>query len=178
VVLALLALLFTMNGMVRADDGAVSKEYRLKAAFLVNFAKFVKWPGPSSEAGQKPLVIGVFDKNPFGASLEGIARVQKINGREIIVKQVATVEEAGAVNVLFVSEADDGLVAQTLAALKGKAVLTVGETDAFAQSGGMITLTREGDKLRFEINAESAEREKLVLSAELLKLAKPAPKQP
>lgn len=154
----------------------VSKEYRIKAAYLYNFAKFVEWPAQSFTNAQSPLVIGVFGKNPFGGELQAIARDHKINDRPIMIKAVTTVAEADKVHLLFFSAAEDGVVAQTLAALKGAGVLTVGESEKFFAAGGMINLVREGDKVRFEINDAAAEREGLKISAQLLKLAKPVHK--
>jgi hypothetical protein len=50
-------------------------------------------------------------------------------------------------------------------------VLTVGETDAFLERGGVIAFAMEGGKLRFSINAAAADRAGLKLSSQLLKLA-------
>jgi hypothetical protein len=51
-------------------------------------------------------------------------------------------------------------------------VLTVGETDKFTQSGGLINFITEGDKVRFEINNDSARSAGLQISSKLLALAK------
>jgi hypothetical protein len=59
-----------------------------------------------------------------------------------------------------------------LASLRGKAVLTVGETEDFAEDGGMIAFLVEENKIRFEINLEAADKAKLKISSKLLALAK------
>jgi hypothetical protein len=51
-------------------------------------------------------------------------------------------------------------------------VLTVGESAAFADSGGMINFLVDDNKLRFDINTESGRRAKLVMSSRLLSLAR------
>jgi hypothetical protein len=51
-------------------------------------------------------------------------------------------------------------------------VLTVGESDWFIDSGGMIRLFLEGGKVRFEVNAGAAEQAQLKVSSQLLKLAR------
>ncbi len=63
-------------------------------------------------------------------------------------------------------------VPEELARLKGTPVLTVGETEQFVKENGMIGFCLEDNKIRFEINLESAERAKLKISARLLALAK------
>ena len=59
-----------------------------------------------------------------------------------------------------------------LANRKGSRVLIVGETEHFAQEGGMIGFCLQENKIRFEINLDVAERAKLKISARLLALAK------
>jgi len=156
----------------------VAKEYQIKAAYLYNFAKFVEWPARRFANDQSPLIIGFLGKDPVGAELETIARDHKINGRRIVIKQVETAAEAGGVHLLFFADGAGRRVAETLAALKGAAVLTVGESDAFIATGGMINFVHEADKVRFEINAEAAGSAGLKISAQLLKLARPVHNPP
>jgi hypothetical protein len=157
---------------------SVSKEYQIKAAYLYNFAKFVEWPADSFTNNQSPLVIGVFGQNPFGDELKAIAKDHKINGRDIVIKPVATLAEAGGVHLMFFGVTEDDRVAGMLAALKNSSVLTVGESGKFFAAGGMITFVREADKVRFEIDAPAAEQHGVKISAQLLKLAKPIPPDP
>ena len=150
----------------------VSKEYQLKAAFLYNFAKFVEWPAARFESPAAPLVIGVFGKSPFGEELQNIVRNRKINGRDIVIKQVETVTEARGAHLLFFSAAEDARTRTILGELQGAGVLTVGETEQFSQLGGMIHFLLEGDKVRFDINMDSTGQTGLKISAQLQKLAK------
>ncbi len=62
-------------------------------------------------------------------------------------------------------------MAKILEILQGAHVLTVGETDRFAQSGGMINFVLEENRVRFEINVEAADRAGLKISSKLLELA-------
>jgi hypothetical protein len=160
-----------------AQDSA-SKEYQIKAAYLYNFAKFVEWPADYFTNSQSPLVIGVFGQNPFGEELKTIAKDHKINGRDIVIKPVATMAEAGGVHLMFFGATEDNQVAGMLAALKKSSVLTVGESQKFVAAGGMINFVREADKVRFQINASAAEQAGLKISAQLLKLAMAVHKEP
>ena len=47
----------------------------------------------------------------------------------------------------------------------------MGETEGFAQRGGVINFTKVGDKIRFEINPEAAKRAQLKISSRLLRIA-------
>ncbi|MES2571339.1 MAG: YfiR family protein [Verrucomicrobiota bacterium] len=148
----------------------VSKAYQLKAAFLYKFIKFVEWPPQSFADAQSPIVIGVLGINPFGSELEDLVRDRTINGRSIVVRSVQGGGSVKGMHILFVSESEQ----RRFEALKGMLpanVLTVGESPAFAQEGGIIVFTLDGDKLRFEINMVVAGQGGLKINAQLQKLA-------
>jgi dihydroxyacid dehydratase/phosphogluconate dehydratase len=50
-------------------------------------------------------------------------------------------------------------------------VLTIGEHVPFSRLGGIIAFIRDGNRVRFEINADAAERAGLQVSSKLLRLA-------
>jgi len=162
----------SLMGSIALGGEAVSKEYQLKAAFLYNFAKFVEWDAQSSSTASGPIVIAVLGENPFGAELEKAVRDRKINGRAIVVRSVQNGAAASVAHLLFISDAEDSRFGDIREVLKGKGVLTVGESEAFAKRGGIINFVLEGDKLRFEINIDSAEQAGLKVSAQLQKLAR------
>jgi hypothetical protein len=54
----------------------------------------------------------------------------------------------------------------------GKPILTVGDTDGFAQDGVLVNFFSSGSYIRFEVNIDRAEKSKLKFSSRLLKLAK------
>ena len=150
----------------------VSKEYQLKAAFLYNFTKFVEWSPSSFGAPDSPVVIGVLGSDPFGDELQNVVRGRKVNGREISVKRLQTTAGAKGVHLLFITAGEDALLADIQAGLRGASVLTVGESEAFGRSGGVIIFVIEGDKVRFDINIAAAEQAAVKISAQLQKLAR------
>lgn len=160
-----------MPAYADSADAEISKEYQVKAAFLYNIPKFVEWPAGSFNNDSDPVVIGVFGKSPFGDQLNVIVRDRKINGRDIVVKQVNSAEEIKATHLLFFSINDDRQFSVIQAAIRDSPVLTVGESASFAAAGGIINFVLLGDKVRFEINMASAERAGLKVSAQLQKLA-------
>ncbi len=166
----LIPLLCLFGGVARGED-ALSREYQLKAAFLYNFTKFVDWPAPAFPASDSPLVIGVFRTNPFGSELENAVKDRKFKGRRIVVILVPSAAAARQTHILFVGATEDSNLAELNDALKGSAVLTVGESPAFKSQGGMITFQIQNDSLRFTIHKESAQRIGMKISAQLQKLA-------
>ncbi|HVS54614.1 MAG TPA: YfiR family protein [Opitutaceae bacterium] len=162
-------LLLLAGPTARAAEGAVSKEYQLKAAFLYNFTKFVEWPAARFAEANSPIVIGVLGQNPFGGELEKITEGRTVNGRAIVVKVITTAEEASTVHLLFVPRGEETRL--PAAVWQSVPIVAVGESDSFAALGGTIMFTREADKIRFEINIAAAERSRLKISAQLQKLA-------
>jgi hypothetical protein len=61
---------------------------------------------------------------------------------------------------------------EIITAVAGKSILTIGETEGFARSGGVIGFYNEGSKIRFEVNLGAAKNAKLRISSRLLKLAR------
>lgn len=146
-------------------------EYQLKAAFLYNFVKFVDWPSQALPERSDTLAMCVLGDDPFGEVLESI-RDKPVKGKRLAVRRIASVKDAGGCHVLFVPSAEEKLLPQVVQTAQQASMLTVGETERFTAQGGMINFVVEKNKLRFEVNADSASRAGLRLSSHLLSLAK------
>jgi hypothetical protein len=150
----------------------ISKDYQVKAAFLFKFSQFVEWPDNTFPDKETPLTIGVLGDDPFKGFLSELVRDEKVGSRPLRVEYYRRVEEVKGCHILFVSSSEGKGLGQILAALKNRSILTVGESDGFAQSGGMIRFVISGDrKVRFRINATAAKDANLTISAKLLRLA-------
>lgn len=150
----------------------VSKEYQLKAAFLYNFTKFVEWPTNRFATTNEPLVLGVLGDNPFGAELTKAVQGRTQNGRALVVSNLTQTALATNVHLLFVPRGQELFFERQLAPLHTAGVLTIGESELFANQEGIITFTTEADKIRFEINLAATETTGLKISSKLLHLAK------
>jgi predicted ATPase len=73
--------------------------------------------------------------------------------------------------VLFVPADEDGELDAIFAKTAGKPVLTIGEDEAFIQSG-CIRFFEDQNKIRFEVNLDAISGASLKISAKLEKLAK------
>lgn len=142
-------------------------EAAVKAAFVYNFAKFVEWPANAS--ANNAITLCVAGTRPeLAASLAELAG-KAVQGRSLAVKNNANAADLGTCQVLYL-----GSDARALAGVaRGRAgLLTVSDMPGFAQSGGMIGLFSERDRIRFEINPRSADAAGLKVSSQLMKLAK------
>ena len=151
---------------------AARLEYEVKAAFLYNFAKFVEWPVGAFPDADAPLELCVLGDDPFGEVLDRTVRTRTVRGRSINVQHGVEGDAVAGCHMLFVGQAGEQGLAHIVHRGGDASVLTVGESEAFVDEGGMIRLFVEGGKVRFEVNAGAAERAQLKLSSQLLKLAR------
>jgi len=143
----------------------------LKAAFLYNFAKFTEWPADALSAGEK-LALCVIGDASVADALEQTIEGRHVEGRQLTVRIVKADGPIRSCHLLYAGGLDTLRSTQLFQALNGATVFTVGDSDRFAESGGVAQLILEGDRIRFAINTTASRRARLTLSSKLLALAK------
>ena len=146
----------------------VSTEYRVKAAFLYNFVKFVEWP---SRVATGPITLCVAGRNPFGNVLDDIVRFEMVNGRPLESRVI--LEPDPSCHVVFIPGGVN--TGAYLRASRGIPTLTVGEGARFIEQGGIVRFYLDNGTVRFAINRDGAERAGLRISSRLLQLARIEP---
>ena len=168
-----IALLLLAGSLLGAEaDPREAGEYQVKAAFLYNFAKYVQWPADVPAARTRTFVITVLGRDPFGTSLDQTLDGKAIDSLRVVIRRAATPGDLEASQIVFISDSERAQVPAILKRLEGTATLTVAEMDHFAERGGVIRFRMDGERVRLEINPRAAERARLKLSSELLKLAR------
>lgn len=145
-------------------------EYQVKAAYLFNFAKFVKWP-PDPAARSSSFDICILGQDPFGATLDATVGGEKIDGLPVSIRRIDAVSESKSCRILFISKSEEPRLNNLLSEIDRSDTLTVSDIPRFSKRGGMIEFMPEGNRVRFGINLDSAERSRLTVSSELLKVA-------
>lgn len=149
-------------------------EYKVKAAFLLNFARLVEWPEGTGPAPGEPLVVGVHGPGAAAGNVTRALEGASVDDHPVSVRGLNAPSQMSNCHIVFVAEEDPAEAAPWLEA-RGHGVLTVGEATGFAGRGGVINFFVEGNKLRFEINKKAAERNGLKVSSRLLRLARLVP---
>ena len=144
----------------------VLEESQVKAAFLFNFAKFVQWPGMPTG----PLVLGVAGDERLAEVLEVLVKGRAFEGRRFEVRALRHADDPAGCDLLYIAPSRDREDTDLLQRTNG-AVLTVGETVRFLRDGGMVRLFREDSRVRFQIDARTAQKAGLRVHAQLLSLA-------
>jgi hypothetical protein len=153
-----------------APVSAASLEYRVKAACLCNFFKFIVWPPRAFAGPDTPYALCVLGSDPFGSDLDATAAGASV-GRRLVVRRIDAAKAATGCHIVYVSDSERKSLPAILQALGGNPVLTVADDPDFTRLGGGLRFFIADAKVRFEINLPSVERGGLVPSAKLLSLA-------
>lgn len=146
-------------------------EYEVKAAFLYNFTKFVEWPTEATTDSGATFSLCVLGEDPFGKAFDSI-QGEKIINKKLVINRFKELHDIEKCRILFISESEEKRLTQILKSLKGLHILTVSDTEGFAQQGVIINFYLEQNKVRFEINVDAARRSGLKISSKLLNLAR------
>jgi len=158
---ALALLSFTLP--TRADP---LPEYRLKAAFLYNFALFTEWP---TDVGGT-LHLCVHGADPFGAELDAL-QGKVVGERSIVVQRKDVGDDLSGCQIVFIAASAMGGVSRVLDELHGRTALTVADSPGAIREGVALGMTVTQNKVTFAANLLAAHRAGLNLSSKLLRLA-------
>jgi len=155
-----------------ASAQSVADENQVKAAYLLNFARFVEWPADVL-AVSSPLIIGVIGDNPLDGALEDVLRGKSANGHPIQLRRLRWDELLlTTCQIVFISDSDEAHLPQILKSLTGASALTVSDIGRFSLRGGMIEFRMVGNRVRFDINRKTAIAARLDISSKLLSVAR------
>ena len=146
-----------------------SPEYRVKAAFMYNFSRFVHWP--AAEDGQAGnFTLCVLGHDPFGDALNSLAGKQ-VRDRELDIRRIDDPALIDGCQLVFIGGDNSDKLNSIMARLGDHPVLTVSDIDGFTDNGGIIQFRLEDNKVRFSINIDAARQAGLSISSKLLSLA-------
>ena len=162
-----IALIMATDGIIAAQEQSM-EEHEVKAAFVIKLVNFVQWP---SEGGGRDLIIGFIGADATSDALQRQVAGQSVNGKRVVVRRLGVSDDLKACQVIFVGASEAKSTPSVLEHVRGKSVLTVGESAGFGQHGGMVNVLLNGGRIRFEVNPHAAEQAHLQISSRLLSLA-------
>jgi len=163
---ALLAELWTFA--IPASAFAQTNEYRVKAGYLPNFARFVEWPEDSFRSKADAVQVCLLGPNSFGTLLVESLRGQTIDNRRFEISFLTDAARVGRCHILYVTSGGTKKFQSVLQIASIAPVLTIGETEGFE---GVVTLKVTEGRIRIEINTDAASRVGLKISSKLLNIA-------
>lgn len=149
-----------------------AKEYRIKAAFLFNFANYVEWPPDAFKDASSPLNYCTIGDDPFEGMLDESLNAKSVGTHALRVQHLRASENFQGCQIVFIGANEKKRTTAILEMLKQSPVLVVGESNHFIQQGGTVGFLSEENTIRFEVNLIAAQRARLNISATLLSVAK------
>ena len=153
-------------------------EYKVEAAYLYNFGRFVEWPAKSATAQTSSFTICVLGEDPFGQALDATLAGEAIGNQRVIARRISSPQMSADCQILFISSSEANRLNKIIEALDKNAILTVSDIPQFSQHRGMIQFVLEENRIRFEVNLTATQRAGLTLSSDQLKVATVVRKNP
>ena len=152
-----------------ADDtdspDARFEEYRVRAAFLLNFTKFVHWPDDGV------LDFCITGDRFFARAMSTAVRQSSTGRREIVVRTLGPKEDFTQCHTVFIAAFVGRDTSAILKQVQELPVLTIGESPSFLAEGGAVRVFVENNRIRFKVGGGAAEKKGLRISSQLLTLA-------
>lgn len=160
-----------------AQDANALKAAKVKAAFLYNFIKFVEWPERSPSTTQKATIC-IAGSHPFENALDTL-KAQLAGKIELSISMNSTAASLGDCHILFIGPGATDSIPEMVTEAKKHNVLTVSESNDFAEKGGVIEMKTvektiglfSSNKINLRINLKAAEASSLRVNAQLLEIA-------
>lgn len=169
VLLLILSLLYGVVAMA-ANTENEAREYKLKAAFLLNFSKFSTWPEEAFAGSAQTFDFCIVGEDPFGSALDGLDS-KTVGGRPIRLLYAKSIAEAESCHVMFVSKSEQNNLEQLHALNIKMPVMTVSDIKGFSSQGGIFEFITKGERLSFIVNNNLATKNGIHINASLLNLA-------
>ena len=132
---------------------------QLQALFIKKITKYVLGPDKRRISDDKPVIVAaVVPKKIF----RFFKKPDKF-------KLVRWPEEES--DVLFIDMDNPRIIAAVLKKVKGRPVLTIGQSPHFLRLGGMINLVESGSRFKLQVNICATRKAGLTISSKLLKLS-------
>ena len=147
---------------------ASAQKEKFHSLFIYNFSKYVKWPDGQDKGD---FVIGVIGSSNMVKTLQAMAGTKKVNGNDIVVKQIKDASEAKGCKIVYVAESASSQIGHVLSSTVQNSVLIVSDKPGLAKKGSVINFVEEDGKIKFELNQKVAESRGLKVSGSLTSLA-------
>jgi hypothetical protein len=160
----------SLHGVGAADQSKLEDPDRVKAAFVRNFAHYVKWPKTAFESAESPWHIGVLGNSSLGGVFESALKGRIEQGRKFQIHAADSLNQLPPCHIVVIAFEDSRKRRATLAELKDKPVLTVGDGADTLKDGGIIRFELS-DRIQMSVNLDQARAATLSIPTEMLEVS-------
>lgn len=167
-----LLICFTAMWLCYGSASAQEVNYKAYSVYVYNFIKYIEWP---EETKADEFVIAIVGDSPIIKDLKVLAASKKANGKAIVIKKFASIEEVDHCKILYVSNSvKNSMLKLAIEKTKTLSALLITEREGQAKKGaGINFVTLEDETLKFEVNRKVIEGNKLKISNTLMSLGLP-----
>jgi hypothetical protein len=150
-----------------------SAENTMKAVAFEKISLFISWPTDAFKNQSSPeFIIGVLSQNPLSEVLKEVYKDKKIKDRKVKIVIITNLQELAECHMLFIPKIKTSELSKVLNFIKGKPILTISDSEGFAEAGCLINFYEYEKKLRFEINQQGMKDAGFAIDYRLLKVSK------
>lgn len=142
-----------------------ASEQAVRAALLFNFIKFTEWPAAAVGDPQLRVCIATSDPAQI-AAIEALDE-RRVRGKPLAAVRFSRQDDCG---VIYVDSRQRWI--EIAARHTTGSALTIGGYSGFVADGGMIEISLQDGRARFDINLPEAKHAGLRLYPQLLRLAR------
>ena len=164
-----LFLLFVASFAALADSRP--SEYDVKAAYLLNFGKFIRVEAALAATARTSFDVCVIGEDPIEAALKVLTNGERVGGQPVRILHLKDGAQARGCQIAYLSGSEGPRLEQDIEQLRGADVLAVSDNATFLARGGMIQFLLVSDHVRFSVSLDAVRQSHLVLSSEFLRVA-------
>ena len=151
-----------------ARTNASDREHQVKSGFVYSIAKFCDWDF-SKKPGNR-FVIGIYRTRAFDLDID-VLNGKTIRGRSVSVEQLRSEADIANCQVVIVGDVGAENIRHLVNLCKNSSTLLVGESEGFTRDGGTIGFVLRDGTVRFQVNLQTAQVDRVSISSKLLTLA-------
>ncbi len=149
-----------------------SQTAKLQSVFIYNFIKYMEWPD-NYQTGD--FVIGVLGNSPIVSSLNSMAQHKKTFGNQPIkIKIFYSPSQIQKCHILFIPKKNSAKITQAVNKIGTNSTVIITEDENMLPKGATINFVIKNNRQRFELSRENAAKQRVKVSAYLVKLANKA----
>ena len=146
---------------------ALSKEYKIKSAYILNIIDLTFWPAGFLKKPNDGLLVCMANNSEMSKFFQKMIDVREVDLTAQPIKVIATdFDRIGNCDVIYLS--DENLPYQELRCK----CLIIGDSPVFNIYGSDINFYEENNRVRIEINVDSVKKRSISFSSNLMEFAR------
>lgn len=170
-VLLCLLIVFSLSVFVPVHASDISKEDKIKASYVFNFIRFIKWPKTVLDNNAKPInVCAINRNNHFSKAFQPVIS-KVVNGHPLEFHRITNIEQVSHCHLIYIDQAEKNNLDNLLPIVNKHKILSISDIKTFCAQGGIIGMVNKKGKIRVEINLDVAREAGFKISSNLLEVA-------